>query len=805
MEPEYNNDSESNDLGSNQRIHQNSVDAQNQVNQQAVIGDSNVLQNSVSIREEISEDKPTELNPNRNEQDITQQAASGDGNVLSSNKLESRVNIYFDSRFTDLIPKVSPDSDREKSLQEHFIDPTTELQLQNEAYPDVIPGETQKFYQQKLIENRLIFISCADQETSWQVGCALADKIDAFNKRLLTGEKDSLKYLNTISIETLLDRRIGSNGSTLFIVDASELQTFLDSVTVRQPSRANEIRNALRENQRFCICLVDREALKLSLKASRIEKFLFDCWEIQEQEEQEEQESKYFIDSDECFDRLISELQDDNWLTKTVLFTSSFFPQLSLSDFEKIVFSLVGNQSKSTKFTKSNEVVLAGDTKTQISVLIEGEKITINKSDSPKNDYTLNQTDADDLVLLHQHLQEWNLDSVLDSCCLTYVPGSSSGKVIDFRFPGLREKFVEYFEKKHFFLSQRFQRLINLGLLVDDSPKISKYIREIAAKVILYSNEEEYRRRWLRETILSILSDENNSKSPKVKAYHLNCITELLREILNYSELEHLVNQALEELIASRKHDAALQIAKKLKFAPQFNELYWFKRLIACSPDSIRLATYRTLSNELKQSNLRLYDNLEEIKAWLPPASCSKLEPLDQLSLQLLPEYVLEMLANFESDSWDSSTIPVHPLFNGLRNNNTALARVEILVSWLLHPKLNSVIGGDIDPIGLAAISILPKILLAIHCVEDKEQQPELELMENYFIQGIVNVADFYEKETGIKYKQCLLGYWEGWIEYLKIQINYLKSSQKRKLATKWNRERNVVRHLIKKFRTLSR
>jgi len=802
MKPESNNDSDSNDFDSNQRIHQNAVDAQNQVNQQAVIGDSNVLQNGVGIREENPEDKPTELNPNKNEQDITQQAASGDGNVLSSNKLESRVNIYFDSRFTDLIPKVSPDSDREKSLQDHFIDPTTELQLQNEAYPDVVPSEIQRFYRQKLIENRLIFISCSDQEISWQVGCALADSIDTYNKRLLTGEKDSLKYLDTISIETLLDRRIGRNRSTLFIVDTSELQAFLDSVTVRQPSRANEIRNALGENQKFCICLVDREALKLALKASRIEKFLFDCWEIQEQEKQE---TKHFIDSNECFDRLISELQNDNWLTKIVLFTSSFFPQLSLSDFEKIVFSLVGNQSKPTKFTKANEVVFADDAKTQISILIEGEKIAINKSDSPKNDYTLNQTDANDLVLLHRHTREWNLDSVLDSCCLTYVPGNSSGKVIDFRFPGLREKFVEYFEKKYSFLSQQFQGLINLDFLVDDSPKISKYIREIAAKIILYSNEEEYRRRWLKETILSILSDENNSKSQKVKTYHLNCITELLREILNYSELEHLVNQVLEELIASRKHDAVLQIAKKLKFAPQFNELFWFKRLIACSPDSIRLATYRTLSNELKQSNLRLYDNLEEIKAWLPPASRLKLEPLDQLSLQLLPEYVLEMLADFESNSWDSSIVLAHPLFNGLRNSNTALARVEILVSWLLHPKLDSVIGGDIDPIGLVAISILPKLFMAIHYIEDKEQQPELELMENYFIQGIVNVADFYEKETGIRYKQSLLGYWEGWIEYLKIQINYLKSSQKRKLATKWNRERNVVRHLIKKFRASSR
>ncbi|NJN92500.1 MAG: hypothetical protein HC878_20485 [Leptolyngbyaceae cyanobacterium SL_5_14] len=725
-----------------------------------------------------------------NKGDIAQQAAAGSDNNQNLN--QNNINNVINLTVNDVLGDASVKGARNQT----FTDPTKPLPQKPKGLPE-IRLDSLSGYSKELQEDCLIIVTCSNADAALSVAYNLAEKISIPNRRLFTGEWGILKQsIVEPSVNIITQREIGEGQPTLIVVDTHGMQTFLDSLVV-QTLAAASIKNDLRDVQRLCICLADSESLRTTLERKQA-KLSFPHWEIPFEEEEirqdlpkgnESQEIAFYEDGQAAI--LLYERSDT--LGKIVLYVATFFEHLTLNDFERVVLKLVADQVTIIEADTDTENTV--DSESTISVKVRDQTVTFNQSQKGQNDKELKSSKTQTKRLLREIWQE-DTDQILESCLL-------DSRVIDFLFPHLRDELKEYFEKKKFAeYRNKFQKLIEFNLLFDTSSQVAKAVKDLSVTMMRFQAGTDYWVDWLLQITLRVLEADAGKNSKRLDHIYY-CLSDLLRETLDHPELEGLVENFLEQLVSQKQHSTVLSISRRLKFAPQFDEYYWFEQSINRGNEEVRREAYQFLYNQAKQSGSRIYEILERVSAWLPdlerdPESYS---PSNRYALQLLLEYSLETLEQFDTKLYGDKAFS-YALFGGLRPGEFINDKLNMIVRWLLHPGMNFILHKDVDSFSLVSILIFPSLFTILFGLEEEvNAKPEVNHIVEALLQAINDVSRTYQKEEDRNYREAIVQNWRLLSRYLLEASNYeIRVKKNWDQGVILNYKRNIIDYLIERL-----
>lgn len=356
---------------------------------------------------------------------------------------------------------------------------------------------------------------------------------------------------------------------------------------------------------------------------------------------------------------------------QAILVCAAFFRGLDVTEFARLVFGLVGDE---TVFVKDGELQAGG-------------KVA--------------------LATHRRRLREaWPRvgDDLLEDCGLVIRTTNGNGTV-DFSRPGERSALQAHVRASVYF-SNISETLWSAGHLFDPDASLELVdgATNVFAEAIVHHGEWR-RPQWLCETLLDRLSDGESADVTELlkriarDSLVIGRLSQLLRALVGRSSHLDLVQSWLGHLIARRGHLPALQLIMHLRYAEGFDYLFWLKRLSDESPDDVRNAAYSALYRHARQSSVRIWDFLEELETWLPEPDKPEgaLSNSNNFALQLIIEYAVdtaEMVPPSEYGAWPSR----YPLFRGLAQEPaSADERLSSLVAWLFHRGIRTVFRENAD------------------------------------------------------------------------------------------------------------
>jgi len=749
-----------------------------------------------------------------------------------------------------------------------FVECTTELPNKDASVPDFVSEEMED-KSATLKQERLILISCIDHNIAQAAAYALIEKLsvsDNGRRRLLNFERLE-EDCSGLSIYRFLKKKAGANEQTVIVADAitDRAQQFLDSLLDATVVSYREIKRDLKDNSLFLICLVDLE--KTDKRLSNVKSdFQFVHWKLpflrqllrplfpdryldleerilrqrtqgrwNKDESEFCRQVKSYLKSNQLIEQIESrdtpakpfsenpDFDDDKPVHNTVLYVATFFPNLSPNEFNRVVSMLLGDQTMTITITVDQK----GEDGVTRPVEIQKEKSLI---------------------------QEWRVgsDRILKECRL--VTSKDSNKAITFSDIGRKDELMGYLEEEYgLYIQNKFVFILDNGLLFDSSERIARnVIRLIIEMAAAYP--DYYGKDWLSDVVSKLRKHfelgENSSPNPSEPMLHLlgkpgglrtkpqtyKRISELIREMLDYSQLKQVVTGFVEQLIGIGYHDSALEIIRNLRFAPEFDKFHWAKQLIDRGDEDIRFQTYLYLYGEVKGRGPQVYQILHTLEPWLPAVDRDpqKYSPSNRFALRLMIEYCLEITSNFDSKNYGSWPTR-YPLL-AVKDIDTAQSNFELLTKWLFHPGMKYVVDGkgfdeDLNRLLPALISEWAFILLGQPEHTDAfyrplggydEYSPETEGRDatsgqpqngletgitadaalNILLAKIIEITSApHQKEI----QQGMLKYWEEMIEFLAFATNAFAGSLDNSQRVEFIWKRNLIRELLKRFGSLRR
>ena len=373
---------------------------------------------------------------------------------------------------------------------------------------------------------------------------------------------------------------------------------------------------------------------------------------------------------------------DGDELRSTVLYAATYFRDLTPNDFDKIV-----------------------------RLLLNDKTIEVEKESQIVNDKGEIQVRKEPVVRRLADIWRESPDRILRECYLEAVSRNGSLQVVDFSKGYLRRDLRVFLESKYpMFVARSFQRLQDSGILFwqDSSEKILDNLVLLSVERTL-SDPSYYDRNWLVQVLLTFKSqleadvDEmpedlvsllvHLGKNELVRRHFYHRLCQLIREMLRYEALRGAVRGFLNFLVSHERDtalDIVLELARRLRFAPEFEAYSWIRKLLDQGNSDVRERTYECLFTLVTESGIRLYGTLEAIRGWLPEPT-RELERYSQSSryaLTFLPSYCFATAYNFPYQhygEWPSR----YPLFSALPDDiSLAHAKLELLANWLNHPGL---------------------------------------------------------------------------------------------------------------------
>lgn len=619
--------------------------------------------------------------------------------------------------------------EEEKTLLEF----TTVLPSREIAPPAFIADAVSGFLQ-KLKEERLLLISSPDEDLTISAALAVIDKLGFANhdqKRLLTFDRT----LNEQQIPNIYHlRNTGADDTEIVVlVDAAteRAKPFLDSIYYSSKMSLAALRDDLKRNNLYLLCLVEPAKSQTDGPAtesarSQVYDSRFSYWSIpflpyllqlnypeQHQElersivaqrergwwKADDNEFYYEVRNYIARQELLAAVQarevsppppppnrvfqGDASVKDLVVYVATFFPNLTPHEFTQIVDLLLSNHDAE------------------------------NKQSIPD---ATNEKQAGDEGAAERLLRKtWreSPDTLLKECHLVTKPIKDS-KGISFTNYKLSENLKEYLENEYcLYLEGKFQRLCALGLLFSPSARIgSAVINQTLEMMLSYS--EYYGGRWLAEIVNSFEqtlipgNEALRSNSPVwgflpaatpgiVRRQVYQRVTELVQFML-YDEaagrerkeeerqrLRELAEELFEQLIMTKNYAALLELIKRLKFAPGFDQFKWLKQLLDRGDPDIRQQVTFYLYGLLNKMDTRIYEVLRSLKSWLPPddRQPQSYSVSAKLALQLLPSYCLHSASRFNEKNfgyWHGQ----YPLFT-FQDIISADTNLKLLTKWLFH------------------------------------------------------------------------------------------------------------------------
>lgn len=733
------------------------------------------------------------------------------------------------------------------------LEVTSKLYPKSSDIPEFESDET-KNYLERLKKERLILIGCHHETVALAAAYALTDGLgiaDDERKRKLNFESRPMETYH-LSLQLFLKKRADSDAPIAIIVDAmsNKAQTFLDYLFGSNENRSRNIKEGLRGNGVYLICLADPEEIDKASKEER-RQLEFTHWSvpflrhflkhyyidqyiemeklIAEQRKQglwNKDEGKFCREikglhrqgklveatkSPQSFDNsdsITSKFKGDGSVTDTVLYVATFFQDLSPNEFNRVVSSLLAYETA--------------------SLLAEQ-----NKADGEKP--------AEEGAAQKEKLpiQVWkeSPDKILQACRL--ITSRGSARVITFSDARQRDELKEYLEANYsIYLENKFNVVQEQCLLFDNSENIAESMIRLSVEMAV-SYPENYGRTWLFELSRNVkrsiepgpsrphaadrsvnLLRQSLEGKPKEQAYKR--VSELIRRLLAHPKLERAVKGSLEQLLSAKLHDSALHIVKGLRFAPQFDEFYWMKLLVDQADEATRLQARAYLYGEMKKMNLQVYEVLNRLESWLPETerdyktySCS-----NQYALSLFIEYCLEITLKFDPKNygaWPSA----FPLL-AFKDRDSAERNLNLLTRWLFHPGVKCVLDSKESDPNLINAMVAEWIFFLLgqpeqpaaadnkiafrsqaECAPELQQQPGLS--------SDINACDLQTilleqvlMNTDTPQQKQMLTYWDELKNFISFVLGipeYSVGKQRKQLLWKLS----LMKDLLKQFRDLQR
>lgn len=372
--------------------------------------------------------------------------------------------------------------------------------------------------------------------------------------------------------------------------------------------------------------------------------------------------------------------KEDSEVHRTAAFVAACFPELNQKDFDRLVRLLLGEEIRTEESVRQ-------------AFRPDGKLITVRE--------------RKDEFLADQWLRQ--ADKIFRDCCLRTVASGNGAWAVDFCEPYLRDELRSYLDKHHpWYVRRQCERLQASGVLFFDdlSPKaVEGLVRLFIERAIV--DPTNYGSLWLLRLMASgrtalsggdlpESSDEMLAwLSEKLAQAHLRVrfqerVSIFIREMLDHDVLRPVVRQFFELLIASKQHDAlldlVLDLAPRLRFVPGFDPLIWLKRLLNQGRANVQEQTFVELVNLARRSGPRIYEFLQTIHGWLPDAD----RPPDgysvsnKVAIQFPFAYCEEMAKWVTPGVWPSQ----HPLFYALPENATeAREKIAPLIEWIVDSR----------------------------------------------------------------------------------------------------------------------
>jgi len=366
---------------------------------------------------------------------------------------------------------------------------------------------------------------------------------------------------------------------------------------------------------------------------------------------------------------------DDAEMHRAAIFVATYFPEVGQKDFKRLVLTLLAERPRPVE--QSRQVV-----------------------------------GSDGVIVQESWSDRWmrEADRVLRECNLRRVTSSNGTPIIDFSDAHLRRELRTFLDVENsFYVDEQCEVLQRRGMLfaldlsaaavealvklfvdravVDpagvDLPEIVQSLRIQFRGAPAGASDEE---------ILAWLFEQATLEA-QWRAHFYGRLALLIREMLDREPLRRLVRDFFEYLIAAGQHRAVLGVilglARRLRFAPHFDPLYWMRRLLDQGSASVKEETERRLITLARDSGPRIYEYLAVIRTWLPDPnrSADRFSMYNRVALAFPFRYCQAVAATLSDDQygqWPSQ----HPLFYALPTDPEA-ARDEIraIVEWILDAR----------------------------------------------------------------------------------------------------------------------
>jgi len=578
------------------------------------------------------------------------------------NRIEIRKELQSQKSVFDFITDLPEAAGSDREMVRNFRD---------EARPHVDALRNEHF----------VLLSCGDPEIGQSAVYALIEALGVpkAQQKLLNAERI---YADVIfDIYQLTMRRVDGEAETVMLLDAtSRGQRIIDSLySIRGSLSKDDIINSFRRQKLRVICLVSPQKL-----ASRSGEIPFHRWDLphltyllrphfpdnheilQSKITQQRQKGCWATDDVE-FGRQIRSLidqktleevveqggpspasvendtprDDDSPLRLMVLYVATFYPRLAPSEFEAVLTTIAGDQR------------------------IPGTATEKTKEDRPLVDVWKERSHV-----------------VLGECQL--MTDRTSRRVIEFRETGRRDRLRAHFEENYGVYVQRlFLDAWQKGLLFDPSEQIAEDLTLLILD-LMRTDTEQFGCDWLFEIF------ERLPENAADRRRALRRLAQLLGRMLGEESSEPIVPRLLNRLLHATRHDDALEMVKRLRLVPRFDELYWLKQIIDRSDASTRDNAVRYIEIEFYRRP-DLYPLLEGLSTWLRDQPANSLST--QAALHIAFRYLLDTTNALDKilyGMWPSRL----PLLNV--NAVSANASFSCLFRFLFHPAMPDVIAGEI-------------------------------------------------------------------------------------------------------------
>lgn len=635
--------------------------------------------------------------------------------------------------------------------QKQFDDPTEKYNA--DAISGIIPYQAIQNQVKLLKKQRVVIIHTDSPRLLSSAAADLIKGIDNKNEydtRLLEFKRDDFQNSSLVP-NLLLDPRVGGDKNQIFLIDlidSHSAKVFL-KVLLESIDRGKQLIEKLKDKNTYIICRFSSSELKEIFSSNNqsngfiewdlnfedyllpILTKLFSLTEAKELHKNILHQRKYGIYGDAVeFNQSISKLLDqrdidirrsvygniekvnslkekgekqikrytaedllsESPISKELLYVASFFPELHLREFRRIVLFLLEEKEC---IVEEEEAVITK----------KGKKKIIKKERKVNSrEYFLENPD--------ETFQKVHLEEILNEETKT---------VIDFNEPYLRKEVRLYFQSKFpNYCTEQFYDIVKFDLLfdVEASDKLVKNIIKLVVEMSL-TDPQYYGTKLLleigvgkikidetesyEENALRVSSERDNDKESIIKAltillqhrHNLDRLALLISELLEYESLKRTVDEFFGSLIQIwKKPEVLLSILKRLKYNNNIDQLFWLKRIfneVAENKDEVKNEANGIFIGMGKKTNVEIFDFLDKVKEWWPKNTTdNEVKDHNLYGLAFLYNYSISTVYTLPDINYGKFPSNYF-LFSSIIDveNEEVENKIDYLIEWLFHPSLN--------------------------------------------------------------------------------------------------------------------